>query len=1010
MLSLSLIKSVIQDWTAGTYDVRGDGMASRYGGPEASQIPNYKRAGKGAILGLPGHMRIMAVVNSGIEVGDSWRRSAQPSDEEHICSSGSDSEDHEFKTGVEEAALTARLRDIDQRARAHPADIRAWLALADLQQQVVGIGSYRQSQGSRERGSAARRTIAEVQLSVLEKGQRAHPGNSASIVIGLARLQVAISGGLWDDAKVEAEFRRLLRSLSERGSNHSPRQAQAVWALYLSWKPTSVSATLSDVCASYAEALSSFATFGHPYAFEYCFSMQLRLCELLQRAGYSARAFAILQAQIELSLVPFSSGEEAKDKLQKHWDCEEPRIGEQGAILQASAFVGEPEKRARSVSPSVTKGGQAHWRSPFDRWVAAQRELAHLRQRPARTDDPPIYSAGEGEVDPFSVILFSDIRPFLISGLPAELRLQALRNLAQFLGLAMTDGVRNLSQVADRPVLKQIATQEWSARFWPSSLHKGWQNEKGGDVEIDSKQQTRLGNPWACPLIGIARPLSSLAFSCKDLSPPLATADLKWLTLMLAQLVTTTAEEQGAVAVLQLAIAVKTGDASILEEPMRKLTDGEDRADLARGRVFALNESSLPFSPELELGVVDAVEFHIGLDMADVALNILEKAASNGHRYVSGDEDSTVTVAEQLKARRYYSTIRDKANQDNSSASLSALVSAAWYHYLMAPPERRLAAILAFFDGIIDSVPNDYTYHLCEARLRIVWYHLSQERPVYRPDEVRRALVQSIRLFPHDLTFQALLAAHESRFRIEGVVRRTLEEYVFQPLEQVADSRLQSLASLVEDQEVEGLFALEHKAEKSWLMAIYIELHLNREVVNAHLVRSLFERALQQEVTKTSNVLWTLYLSFEVRTSTKALADLQRERQHTRNLRYRDGHLNRADAKAKARVVSLRTQQKLFTRAKAVFYRAVAACPFDRDIYLQAYEYPFRLAFSAEELRQLHSVMDDERELRVFGSIEGLLQMEEAQRGAKEVGAGEIDADTETDDEDQGSDVDQAHG
>lgn len=1075
--SVSLVKAVTKDWSGGSYDVRGDGMASRYGGPEASQIPKYKRAGKGAVLGLPLHLRIVATTNRGIDVINSRKLSAQASkaqiwlqrmrpaqrritpsvggptfgegqkdyvklqtvarrsssgndqivdpfdiaagkispDQEHSSSSGSDIDDDEPRDGVEEAAFKIRLREADQRTRSHPAEVRAWLALADLQQHVVSGTLHRHGHGFRERGSAARKTTAEVQLSVLDKGQRAHAENSASIPLGLARLQVAISGSLWDDVKVEGEFRRLLDSRWEKSGSDGLRQAQAVWAQYLSWKPTSASATLSGLSDSYAEALRTIATFQHASGIAFCFSLQLRLCELLQRAGYPARAFAILQAQVELTLVHFSPGrEEAKDVLQRHWDCEEPRIGETGAVLQVGATSKRHEKRARSASPSTSKHVQGHRRSPLDQWVATQKDLACLRQRPARTDDPPIYSAGEGEVDPFSVVLFSDVRPFLISGLPSANCLLALRNFAKYFGLETNDGRAYLSHDPGRPVLKHIATEEWSARFWPSSLQQEWQKEKirscNADLEVEPKQQRRLSNPWACPLLSATRPLNSLAFPPKEPTPPLAKADVTWLNLMLDQLPTSTGQEQGTISALQLATATKGGDTSILEDPVRKLEDAEDRADFARACIFALDEVPSSLSSELELGVVDAVERHIGLGQADVALHILWRAVSNGHRYVSGEEDLPVTVAQQLKARRYYSNIRENADEDASPASLPAIVSAAWYHYLMGAPARRLAIMLEFFDGFVSLDPSDHTHSLCEARLRIVWYHLSLEKPVYRPADVRRVLIQSIRLFPHDLTFQALLAAHESRFKIEGVVGRTLEDVILRPLEQAAESRLQSLASVVEGRGCEDLFRLERKGESSWLMAIYIELHFNSEVVNSHLVRSLFERALQQEATKASNVLWTLYLSFEVRTASKALATLHREKQQGRDRRDRDRNRNhdRGGAKAQARTVKLRTQQKLFTRSKRVFYRALSACPFERDIYLHAYEHPFRLAFSAEELRQLYSVMDDERELRVFGRIEELLIVEAAERGGQGVGggAGESESDVETDDDGEDLDFD----
>lgn len=85
--------------------------------------------------------------------------------------------------------------------------------------------------------------------------------------------------------------------------------------------------------------------------------------------------------------------------------------------------------------------------------------------------------------------------------------------------------------------------------------------------------------------------------------------------------------------------------------------------------------------------------------------------------------------------------------------------------------------------------------------------------------------------------FLSLYAWNEARTRIENRVRTLLRDHV-----------------LVDGKE----------SVIGWTFAIWAELQLPHRY-NVHAVRSLFERAVECEATKSSIALWRLYAEFELR-------------------------------------------------------------------------------------------------------------------------------------------------
>lgn len=236
---------------------------------------------------------------------------------------------------------------------------------------------------------------------------------------------------------------------------------------------------------------------------------------------------------------------------------------------------------------------------------------------------------------------------------------------------------------------------------------------------------------------------------------------------------------------------------------------------------------------------------------------------------------------------------------------------------------------------------------LHQMRAKLLYYH-TRSRRAYKPSQIRGLLLESISLFPHNTIFLNLFAWNESRFRIEERVRDVIYEITAQGRK--GQSQLNKQAVPV----------------TSHFFAVYTELH--RPVFSGstiHSVRAAFEKAISDPTLRSgtsssspihdpssshSNIsLWKLYILFE----------LSR------------GHI---------------------ARAKDIFFRAMRACPWSKQILMLAFSHlradlikeqkkqhsaptqkPTEEGMSFEELRRVYNVLV-EKELRLHVDIEDVLE------------------------------------
>lgn len=173
--------------------------------------------------------------------------------------------------------------------------------------------------------------------------------------------------------------------------------------------------------------------------------MLLRTAYAERAAGYVERAFALLQATVELNVhcPPLLRGHSTRKKLEafeEFWESEVPKAGEMGARGWAHFYAGfsgdaavedgVTKIRTMPFNPPVNAGVVEHW-AQEEAFAAARRIL------PMRVGDGD--SSAAAEADPERVVFFEDLSQFCISLDSTEAQIELLLAMAAFLSLPGAD-------------------------------------------------------------------------------------------------------------------------------------------------------------------------------------------------------------------------------------------------------------------------------------------------------------------------------------------------------------------------------------------------------------------------------------------------------------------------------------------------------------------------------------------------------------------------------------------
>lgn len=187
------------------------------------------------------------------------------------------------------------------------------------------------------------------------------------------------------------------------------------------------------------------------------------------------------------------------DELEEFWDDEVPRIGDMGAKGWSCTTDDDTPSYSNGleayVAPAPADGAR-----PFETWAIAERTASLDAALPSRTAELTLDESD----DPFRVVLFDDIRPFLFVVHSSDSKLQLAYAFLTFLGLPFvppdfptstpftTDSFIH-SELVERPRLVE--------RFWPPIAGSQKPFEMIGGEAMEPERRSALGTPFEIPFL-----------------------------------------------------------------------------------------------------------------------------------------------------------------------------------------------------------------------------------------------------------------------------------------------------------------------------------------------------------------------------------------------------------------------------------------------------------------------------------------------------------------------------
>ncbi|OJT03082.1 Protein NRDE2 -like protein [Trametes pubescens] len=372
------------------------------------------------------------------------QRDPLDSDQSESSEESASSDDESDTTPM--TSLQATLKGLEEKLAAKPDDIPAWLSL--LAHTLTTVPS------TTKNASKAR---AEITVSVLSRALAAHPSNARSKNLRLRYMKAGEE--LWQDGKLQAEWEEAVKVGDIE-----------IWMAWLDWRVRTTNSILTSMVDDSARVMRALASTQDEVGQLRVF---WRVAVALRDAGYVERANALFQAQAELlyhtpSAVSGRAFEEQLNSLEEFWDSEVPRAGEPGATGWAAW---EASNRADQPPPPSSKLPNLDPRisDPYSRWAASEALADRIRALSLRSTDDD----DDDSEDPYAVVLFSDIRPFLASVRSERAKDVFRRVWLAFAGLHVPGFLASLSEhpadnADDHWAYAHLATSSYISSVFPA--------------------------------------------------------------------------------------------------------------------------------------------------------------------------------------------------------------------------------------------------------------------------------------------------------------------------------------------------------------------------------------------------------------------------------------------------------------------------------------------------------------------------------------------------------------
>ncbi|KAI0910285.1 DUF1740-domain-containing protein [Ustulina deusta] len=969
-------------------DKRGDDLILRYGSNDRSRIPEYRRIGASRILGADGFMKLEKLgsreefsIRNYYESGsllssdkknllargirpDSQpirirRRKSEtgPTTEDYISlktsrkrkrdgsiseeSSGDEGlsyrsihgkrKEHEYSDGDEEYDSDApedvldgnasdpigmRSIELSRKVRQHPEDLESWLELVDHQNNLLDFQT-----GARAPTAAEIKSFADIKLSLLEQALSHVNDDGRREGLDLKVMEEGIK--VWEFKVASKRFVEIMQKYPK---------SFAVWKLYVNFLQTTLSTCRFDeIKQLYTDKMQSLGMellhlSTAPEQIECCkqiIYVFLRLTRFLADAGFGELALAAWQASLELNLARPSTlpsiGWEVPLSFQEYWENEVPRLGEDGwrgwATFVTDVAAQEPPDPS-ACKPLVLP----RTRDGFKAWYTAERHRAQNATIPARTLD-------EGaEDDPFRVVMFTDFQDILLyfpTDIVPHLQPQLLDAFLIFCHLppSLQDGGLVKETATDSFLVRSAQVVPFIHLLSRSKTDPSEDQQNKSPEFLYEMQQMSLTPEVLFPSPQWFRYLGQTHISL----PP---DSYRWIATALKQLIQVV--RTGGLGPYALAFESinepgnekKSAKALLKQDPFNvdlylgySILEQERKSKVAARSVVsaALGLPSISAHDRVRLGIRAA---WLELDDGELAKAVLHLCRLVEGRPKSDNaqipEPVEATPSQILKTKQFLVTNRDY--KISSGDVTQAVIYAEGFVLLEYLTQRSEKETSSQRQGDIQSAIVGVTQ--CSKDL--------VSRGQQHTPSHERFLQSSARLLYYHAT-------HGS-FR-SGLLREQLIQYlsyfpsntIFLSLFAWREERLSvndRVRSLLQD----SILTRANESLTSHIFAISYELRTG----NAHSTRAAFERSLSSDICKHHVGLWIAYIRF------------------------------------------CHSRRELRPKAKAVFYRAIQACPWSKDVFMEAFGTLSREMDSAE-LRSVYTTMC-EKGLRIHVDMDEFVE------------------------------------
>ena len=292
------------------------------------------------------------------------------------------------------AALSRKVKDA-------PSDVNTWLELIDHQAAMVNPGH-----DLVDFTNAERRTLSDLRLSLFAKAIKVLPEVESE---RLTQLMLSEGATIWD--------RETLLQNTAEVLGHMPHSAR-LWSLYMdTLQSHSTNFRYEDTKAALLDTMKRLQMISKTLAkehsiFDIGLHILLRVTSFIRDAGYTELSIAIWQAILHLHLKPLihtaaTTIEDSRSELEQWWDDEGPRFGEHGYQVGSG-----PSKDSDDHASENDNDFGLDSNAPFHSFAMTEVAQSTRHRYSGRTTDE------DGIDDPFHVVFFSDIRPFIEASIP----------------------------------------------------------------------------------------------------------------------------------------------------------------------------------------------------------------------------------------------------------------------------------------------------------------------------------------------------------------------------------------------------------------------------------------------------------------------------------------------------------------------------------------------------------------------------------------------------------------